>query len=114
MPHIEAEIARIEARKACTRTVLVAEKLCLVADKLCLVADKLCHAADKVCHAAKISSQSKPISQHHSPCTARLHEPTGPTTLKIEYAFRNRELPTFDVPTQVQTTQNYPAVGFVC
>ena len=38
-----------------------------------------------------------------------LHGPTRPTTTKIEHAFQNRELPTFDVPTQVQTTQKYPA-----
>ena len=40
---------------------------------------------------------------------AGLHEPSRPAAPRIEHAFKNRELPTFDVPTQVQATQKIPS-----
>ena len=51
------------------------DKLCHAVDKVCHNADKLCHNADKPGHAAKISPQSKPISQHHSPCATLKYPP---------------------------------------
>ena len=42
-------------------------------------------------------------------CTNGLHGPSRPAAPRIEHAFRNRELPSFDVPIQVQATQKYLA-----